>query len=204
MFGFREYNGEQLSGYSNLIFETSALHKDHKINIGTSFIYDDYTQNLDSLNLNRIEKAPGVFFQHTFSLMENLNLISGIRADFHNIHGTFYTPCFHIRYSLDESTTLRASAGKGFRSSDMIAENISLLASSRNFLFEEKLKMEEAWNYGINITKHINIFGRDLSLNAEFYRTDFNNSIVADTDQDVTKVFVHNQKGESFSNSFQV
>ena len=204
MFGFREYNGKQLSSYSNLIFETSALHKDHKINIGASFIYDDYTQNLDSLILNRIEKVPGIFFQHTFSILDNLNIISGVRADFHNIQGTFYTPRFHIRYSLDENTTIRASAGKGFRNSDVIAENISLLASSRNFLIEEKLKMEEAWNYGINITKYITIFGRDLSLNAEFYRTDFTNSIVADTDQDVTKVFVHNQKGESFSNSFQV
>lgn len=204
MFGLRKYNGKQLSGYSNLIFETSALHKDHKINMGASFVYDNYTQNLDLLNLDRVERVPGLFFQHTFSLTESINLISGIRADFHNIHGTFYTPRFHVKYSLDKNMSIRASAGKGFRSSDVISENTSLLASSRNFLFEEKLKMEEAWNYGISITKYISIANRDLTLKAEFYRTDFINSIIADTDKDVTKVFIHNQKGESFSSSFQV
>ena len=81
-------------------------------------------------------------------------MITGLRVDFHNLYGTLFTPRFHFRYKINESTTLRISAGKGYKSANVIAENISLLASSRELIFEETLDIEEAWNYGIIFTQY--------------------------------------------------
>ncbi len=46
-------------------------------------------------------------------------------------------------------------------------------------------KIEEAWNYGLNLTKYVEIAGRQMVLNAEFYRTDFSNQLVVDMDRDI-------------------
>ncbi len=48
------------------------------------------------------------------------------------------------------------------------------------------LDMEEAWNYGINVNRKIDILGRTLNINAEYYRTDFNKQVIIDLDTDPT------------------
>jgi len=49
------------------------------------------------------------------------------------LYGTFFTPRLHVKYGIDENTTLRISGGKGFRSVNLLAENMNYLASSRQF-----------------------------------------------------------------------
>lgn len=110
----------------------------------------------------------------------------------------------HVKYNLTESLTLRSSAGKGYRSANVIAENSSLLASSRALVFQSGLQQEEAWNYGINLTKIFIIAERELNLNVEFYRTDFINQVIIDRDRSVSEVHIYNLDGQSFSNSYQV
>jgi len=43
-----------------------------------------------------------------------------------------------------------------------------------------------------------------ISLNAEYYRTDFINQAIIDRDQDISKIIIYNLDGKSYSNSFQV
>jgi hypothetical protein len=52
----------------------------------------------------------------------------------------------HLRYVISEHLTLRASAGKGYRSGNVLAENSFLLASSRSIDIPDNLDIEEAWN----------------------------------------------------------
>ena len=74
-----------------------------------------------------------------------LTVMPGVRWDHSSEYGSFVTPRLHVKYSPSEHVTLRASAGKGYRSSHAIAENVSLLASGKTFIANEKLKQEEAW-----------------------------------------------------------
>ncbi len=46
--------------------------------------------------------------------------------------------------------------------------------------------------------------GKDLSINLEFYRTEFSNQVVIDRDRNSSEVFIYNLKGKSYSNSFQI
>jgi outer membrane receptor for ferrienterochelin and colicin len=203
-FGLNNYSGREQTYYGNLIFQSVLGSTRHKYTTGVSYLYDEFREKLNGIPMDRVENVPGVFFQYTYSNDRNLTFLAGMRADFHNIYGTFYTPRLHLKYNFTESLILRTSAGKGYRAANVIAENSSLLASSRTIIIGDDLDQEEAWNYGINLTKIFTIAQRELNVNLEFYRTDFVNQVIIDRDISVSEVHIYNLNGESFSNSYQV
>ena len=109
-----------------------------------------------------------------------------------------------MRFNTHHDLTIRASAGKGYRSPNVLAENATMFASARVLRFIEAPKMEEAWNYGINLTKTFHLGWRELTLAADFYRTDFVNQIVLDRDADAHQIRIYNLDGKSYSNSAQI
>ncbi len=159
--------------------------------------YRDTTYNMD-----RKEIVPGAYLEYNWTPVENLTLIGGIRIDHHNKYGTFYTPRFHARYKMHEKTAIRASAGKGYRTANLFAENFSIMASQRIINIEDNLKQDEAWNYGINLTHDFKLFSRDAQVDLEAYRTDFINQVIADLDSLPSEVFFYNLDGRSFANSY--
>lgn len=204
-FGLTDYSGRENTYYANLILQSDLGSCKHKYSTGLSYTYDDFKQKLNDSTFNRKESVPGAFFQYTYSDNDKLTILLGVRADFHNLWGTFFTPRAHAKYNLFENTILRASAGKGYRTTNIIAENSFLLASSRKFFVQNGLsEKEEAWNYGINLTQIIDIASKELNINLEFYRTDFVNQVVIDRDQSASEVHIYNLDGKSFSNSYQI
>lgn len=203
IYGLNLYNGTQKSGYANIIYEDILFNEHHKINLGGSYSYDQFDENLNDSAFARTEKVPGIFGQYTFNIEERMTLIVGTRVDFNSIYGTLITPRIHIRYAPSHHTVIRASVGKGYRSPSTIAENLSVLASSRK-IFTETTEIENAWNYGINITQYIDILGKELTINAEAYRTEFINQIVVDLDASAGEVRFYNLTGKSYSNNYQI
>ncbi len=203
-FGLKTYDARQKSYYLNALYQSFIKDTRHSFTTGLSFVYDAYHENLNDSIFQRREIVPGAFFQYTFSNGETFNFIAGLRADRHNEYGFFVTPRLHLRYNIDEQTTLRASVGKGFRSPNVIAENTSLLASSRRIVFVTKPRMEEAWNTGVNLSRHFEIRNRELSLSFDAYRTSFVNQMIIDRDSDINETKIYNLDGVSFSNSLQI
>ncbi len=203
-FGPTMYNGMQQSLYSNLVFITYLGRTNHTVKTGLSFAYDYYNESLNDISLNRTETIPGAYLEYTYKWLDALTLMAGARVDNHNLHGNLFTPRLHVRYQPFEQLNIRASAGKGYRTANIIAENMYLLANSRNMVFVEEIGIEEAWNYGINITQRYELMGRELVINTDFYRTQFNNQLVVDMDQDPNNVYFYNLDGDSYSNSLQV
>jgi len=203
-FGKRSYDGNQKAYYSNLLFQWNPGLTRHTMDIGLSYKYDLYDENLDDLQFGRKESVPGVFAQYTYTDSSKMTLIAGVRTDLHNIYGTLFTPRLHLRYVISPAFTLRASAGKGFRTSNVLAENAYLLASSREMIIPDDLDIEEAWNTGISLTASVPLAGRTLRLAGEYYHTRFLNQIIIDMDSDADLVKFYNLDGESWSNVFQV
>lgn len=203
-FGLNDYDANQLSYYANALFQSYIGNTQHSYTTGASFIYDKYEEQLNDSLFARTEVVPGVFFQYSYSDGEKVNIIAGVRADHHNEYGVFVTPRLHLRYNFNEHTILRATAGKGFRSPNVLAENTSLLASSRRLVFVNTPRMEEAWNFGLNLSKHFDIGNRELTVNIDGYRTSFVNQVIIDRDSDIDLISIYNLNGKSFSNSFQV
>jgi outer membrane receptor for ferrienterochelin and colicin len=133
-----------------------------------------------------------------------MTIVAGIRTDYHNLWGTLITPRVHLRYVIVPNLTMRASAGKGFRSRDIYAENSYLLASNRDMIIDDDLKVEEANNYGISFSANIPVSEKIITFAAEVYHTNFINQVVIDLDADVHEVRFYNLAGTSYSNVLQL
>ncbi len=204
LFGLRQYNAEQNSFYSNLLFEAKTKDEVHSVTLGGSYVFDQYKEEFDSLNYFRKESRPGLFAEYNFSPTYQISIVPGARVDFHNLYGTFFTPRLHIKYSIDDNTILRMSGGKGYRSVNLLADNLNYLASSREFVVVNQPTYEEGWNYGLNLTRYFSINNRDLRVTADFYRTDFIKQTVVDIDSDIRQVRFYDLSGVSYSNNYQV
>jgi len=203
-FGNTLYDATEHNYYTNLMFQTYLVNTEHTITAGLSYMYDNYNEALNDTLMKRIESVPGVFAEYAYTIPEKLTLMVGVRGDYHNTEGFFVTPRLHVRYAFSEHSILRASAGKGYRTADVIAENLSLLASSRQFVFKEKLQMENAWNYGLSYTQYVDILGREMSVTLEGYRTDFINQVIVDKEHTASPIMVYNLDGKSYANTVQV
>lgn len=209
-FGLRTYDAEQESLYANLLFQGLLGTTTHQYKAGASLRYDDYRETLDAQVFDRREITPGIFVEYTYSWLDRFNLVAGLRADHHNLFGLFLTPRLHLRYAIAEKTVVRLSGGRGQRTANILADNIGLLASSRQLLIEgddsEKpygLDAEVAWNYGLSLVQKLELNSREATLSLDFFRTDFENQIVVDLDADPQQARFYNLEGESFSNSVQ-
>ena len=108
---------------------------------------------------------------------------------------------------MNDYVLFRFSAGRGYRSPNIIAETIGIMASSRKFHLEDvdDLDMEEAWNYGANLTFYIPIWsGRKATLSADYFHTEFKKQVVVDTERDRHSVYFYNLKGKSYADALQI
>ncbi len=205
LFGRSAYDARQLGFYGNAIFQSQIRNPAHTYNAGLSLMADDYRETYGDTTFNRTETVPGIFAQYTYNPSDKLSLIAGIRADHHSLYGTLITPRIHFKINIFEHTVLRGSAGKGYRSASILAENTGMLVSARQLIFREDFRIEEAVNYGINLTQTISLGGkREMTISADYYRTDFVNQLILDLDQSFDRIVVYNLDGESYSNSFQL
>jgi outer membrane receptor for ferrienterochelin and colicin len=205
-YGLRNYDAEQKYFYANLLYQSYIGNLKHKYTAGLSYIYDDFQDYLsgDNLGTNRTEKVAGVYAEYSWLPNDNITLQTGLRYDDHNIYGGFVTPRLHFRYQFAPKTTTRLAVGSGRRTSNPIAENSFLLASSRSIEITEELKQEKAWNFGLSLTQYFDLFGRGFTLSADFYHTVFDNQIITDLDNSVDRVRFYNLDGKSWANNYQV
>ncbi|MCU0365365.1 MAG: TonB-dependent receptor, partial [Ignavibacteriaceae bacterium] len=204
LFGYREYNSYLRSFYTNLLFETKTKDEIHAVTLGGSYVFDQYDEKFNGIDYFRKESRPGVFAEYNFSPSNRIAIVPGARVDFHNLYGTLFTPRIHIKYGLDDNTTFRLSAGKGYRSVNLLAENLNYLASSREFVVINNPTYEEGWNYGFNLTRYFSISNRELRITADYYRTDFIKQTVVDIDSDVRQLRFYDLDGRSYSNNYQI
>lgn len=221
-YGLNNFDAQQNSFYANFLFATSlqghtAEHSDgedvssdeepikwHKITSGVSLQYDNYFHTLNGTNAVVNEYIPGIFAEYSFLGLTDLVLTGGIRADYHNVYGTFITPRFHAKYSPDDLFTLRLSVGRGSRTPYAIAENSFVLASSREIIMLEDILREEATTYGASFTKEFDFAGMYFTFNTDYFHTQFDNQLIVDMDRNSQSIYFYNLDGESYSHSLQV
>lgn len=204
-FGLKDYNANQLSYYANLLFDSYIVTTNHKYSVGASFSYDRFNEKFIDSTMNHSERVGGVFAEYVFSDDHHWTVIGGFRADYNSYYQRMlYTPRLHVRFRTDNELALRLSAGKGYRSPNVLAENSTILASSRQIVFVNAQKMEEAWNFGINLSKHFDVGEKEIQLLVDAYRTDFLNQIVIDRDADAHQILIYNLDGKSYSNCAQI
>lgn len=208
-YGLNQYDIDHSSFYTNLIFNSIIGSTQHKFKTGVSVTYDDYDEVVNSDVYQRTDTSIGTFFEYTFDNLEGLSFVAGLRADSHNNLGNFLTPRFHLRYSLWDKASFRASFGRGKRGSNIFAENQQLFASSRQITINGSngnyygLNPEKAWNYGLSFIQKLYLWDRVMDFSIDFYRTQFTDQVIVDW-ENPRAVSFYNLDGKSFSNSLQI
>lgn len=239
-FGLTHYDVLQKNGYAQLMFETDLTER-HNLSVGLSVNHDyykthgyeytraaglnepfyadvpgvDFSKHYDVHTLEQ-ETTSGAYAQYTYKAGEVFTLMAGLRADYTDLYRRwFVTPRLHLKYSPNDVFTLRASAGKGYRTPHAVAENTPLLITGRsisgdygkNYIPDQ----EEAWNYGLSASLAIPVGDETLAVNAEYYYTDFLHQLVidhadlyGDRETSPLQLCFYNLDGQSFSHTFQV
>lgn len=203
-FGMKQYSGIQKSVNTNLITLKGWNENKHELKFGASFNYDNYDEMYNDSAFAREEIIPGTFVEYTFRIEQKFSAVAGFRTDYNTKYGWFYTPRLHLKYNPSESTVLRLTGGRGYRTSNIFAESSTLMASARKVNILESLNPEVSWNYGFSASHQFKVFGKPASVYASYYRTDFENQIIIDLDADAQTANVYNLKGSSYSNALQV
>ena len=207
------YDLTQKNLYASLLFENDFTPM-HNISAGISLNQDSYDGThsyITSVGGDQQRKrymketTPGAYTQYTFNLNDKFIAMAGLRMDHTNIyHRTFVTPRAHLKWTANDHISLRASAGKGYRTVFPMAENLFLLSSGRDLSVTDTPEQEEAWNYGVSATFDIPLFKKNLQVNAEYYYTDFLHQVVVDYDSDPGAIRIDNLQGDSYSHTFQI
>lgn len=209
------YEVNQKNGYAQLMYETDFT-PEHNLSVGASLNHDSYSQALrlgnplqgqvDNLYGLPHETTAGVYAQYTYRLGNQITVMPGLRWDCSTEHGSFCTPRIHLKYTPWDCLTLRASAGKGYRSAHPLAENVSLLASGKTFMASDRIQQEEAWNTGISASLHFPLAGRDLEVNMDYYYTHFIHQLIINPDGagGENSFSFENLSGKSFTHAAQI
>jgi outer membrane receptor for ferrienterochelin and colicins len=216
-FGFNVHNANEESAYANLIYQSIISNTSHKFKTGLSFLHDRYIEtlginsNTNQNDFSRTEQVNGAFFEYSYDDLKKFSVVAGLRADYHNLFGIYWTPRLHAKYNLTEATVLRASFGRGWRLANIIAENSAFLASSRSVALSNRqtnnaygFRPDDAWNYGLTLQQDFSLDYRPGNISVDYFFTDFANQVVMDWDRNAQEINFFGLTGKSFSHSLQV
>ncbi|MDF2452145.1 MAG: TonB-dependent receptor plug protein [Bacteroidota bacterium] len=211
VYGLNTYTGLQKTFYANYIFQGIIKTTDNTYKLGASFMNDQVDETYRFFKFKRDERVGGAFAEFAHNQGEKFNVVAGLRADYHNYYGLFFTPRLHMRYALKgNKTVFRISGGRALKTANILAENTPLMATSRDWIITPSdlnmpygLKPETGWNYGFNFTQKMKLNYKDAYVTIDLYRTDFTQQVVVDVDNNTQQVLFYNLDGPSYSNTAQ-
>lgn len=161
-------------------------------------------------DMDRDENEVGAYAEYTYSIRDKFSLVAGVRGDYNTFYEKWYlTPRGQVRWNITPTTTFRASAGLGYRSTNVITDNIGILATGRRIVLPEDFRhfdrMEKALTVGGSLTQTFDLIRPDAAtLSFDYFRTQFYNSVIADQERDAQNIYIYNTDGRSYTDTFQI
>ena len=226
-FGLNTYEGNQNAVALNLMYNHYFTRRSSLI-VGVQAHLDYFRERLvnptpwipgtttGDYDFDRDEEEAGAYAEYTYTIKDKLSVVAGIRGDYNAYYDRFFaTPRGHLKWNITPSTTLRASAGLGYRSTNVITDNIGVLATGRKIVFlgsepgavdfKRFDRMEKALTVGGSLMQTFSLAGSDnATLSFDYFRTQFYNSVVADQEYDPEAIVFYNTDGRSFTDTYQV
>lgn len=204
------FTGQENDFYFNVIFQDIIKTTDHQYKIGATYKFQNMDERFDQ-QYRRREQIPGIFGEYTYLFLDQLSVVTGMRVDFHNLYGTFFTPRLHVRYAPFKHHTFRFNVGKAYRTPNLFADHLGLMASNRMWAMQQDdadlpyagIKQEESINAGLSYAYSFEWDYRPGAFRAEYFYTTFQNQLVKDWDASVRQINFYNLSGESFVHNLQ-
>jgi hypothetical protein len=212
-FGFRWYDGRQWSSNANVFYQNKLGETPHKFRMGFNVLSDQYEEYYIGSPFLRNETAAGGFFEFT-GVKGKSTVVAGLRGDYNTLWGAIVTPRLHYKLQWTDDFSVRISGGRGQRTANIIAENLSYLVSQRQMLLPGNftgeiskaydLKPEIAWNGGTSLVQKLKIGSREGTLALDAYYTWFERQVMVDLDSDARKVSFYTVEGKTSAASVQL
>ncbi|MDE7305667.1 MAG: TonB-dependent receptor [Alistipes sp.] len=226
-FGLNDYDGNENTLSANLMYAHYFTYRS-SLNVGVQGHFSRMDESLLNrtpwiagdpgarYDLDRTENEAGAYAEYTYTIKDKFSVVAGVRGDYNGYYDKFYfTPRGHVKWNITPTTTLRASAGLGYRSTNVITDNIGMLATGRRIVmpdYREKVcsgrafdRMEEALTLGGSLTQTFSVLGQDnMTLSFDYFRTQFYNSVVADQEYDPQTIRIYDTHGRSYTDTYQV
>jgi outer membrane receptor for ferrienterochelin and colicins len=201
-YGTVKYYANQQVAFAQLRWDKSI--GNHNLLMGLPLrytYYDDNTPATQKPGKNNPTHAylPGIFLQDEWEINNHFTTLMGLRYDYHNEHGSIFTPRLSFKYSPDANNTLRLSFGNGYRVVNLFTEDHAALTGARTVVISEALKPEQSWNTNINYTKFIKHKAGFIGIDASAFYTYFTNKIIGDFLADPNKIIYANLNGYAIS-----
>ena len=151
---------------------------------------------------------PGIFAEYTYNIEDKFSLVVGVRGDYYYKPKPqmLLTPRSHIKWNITKRTTLRASAGMGYRRQNLVTDNVWMMTTSRNIEYGNLTNdMEIAATFGGSLSQTFPLAGDDqATISFDYFRTQFFNSMVFDQETNNNSILIYNTSGKSYTDNFQV
>lgn len=219
-FGLNNYNGTDLAVMFNAMYNHYFTPTSSLI-VGVSGNYQTVTEQLANntpwlssslnYNLNRNDNEVGIYGEYTYKYGEKFSLIAGIRGDYNQYYNNYFaTPRGQIKWSITPTTTLRGSGGIGYKTTNVITDNIGILATGREIVFDNGTssafnRQEQAYTVGGSLTQQFKILKpRDATISFDYFRTQFMHQVIVDQEMSSTAIHIYDSNEESYTNTIQV
>ena len=226
-FGLNTYEGNQNAAALNLMYNHYFTYRSSLI-VGVQGHLDYYREKLlnptpwiaansvRNYDFDRNEREAGAYAEYTYAIKDKFSIVAGLRGDYNHYYDRFFlTPRGHLKWNITPSTTLRASGGLGYRSTNVITDNIGVLATGRaitfldnesgKFDFRKFDRMEKALTVGGSLTQTFGLVNPgDATLSFDYFRTQFYNSVVADQEMYADRIVFYDTDGRSYTDTYQI
>lgn len=226
-FGLNDYAGSEnvvtmnlaynhhFSPRSSAILGVQAFHS--SINEGLINRTPWIDSEVKNYRLDREEQEVGTYFEYTYSIKDKLSIVAGLRGDYNTFYDRlFATPRGHLRWNITPLTTLRLSAGLGYRSTNLFTDNIGMMTTGRRIVFEDGRtasstwfdefdRMEKALTLGGSLTQIFSLAGTEnATLSIDYFRTEFSHAVVVDQEWNPALINIYTSDGRSYTDTYQI
>ncbi len=162
------------------------------------------------MTMDRSEDEFGAYAEYTYTLGDRLSVVAGVRGDYSTFYRCgYFTPRGQVKWNVTPTTTLRASAGMGYRSTNVVTDHIGILATGRRIVMPADFgafdRMERAVTAGGSLTQTFDLIRSEAAtLSFDYFRTQFFNSVVADQERDAEHIYIYATHGRSRTDSYQL
>lgn len=200
-FGSHHLMANESNAHFIWLMNYTFIDERHKISTGPKLVWSQAEESMNGNKISYNEKIASLFIEHNFknqlSDAPTLNTTIGLHADWIAGGKPMWSPRASLRYLLSKDWTIRASIGRGFRFVRLYAENLNLLATSKQWNLLNPPTVETSWNSGMNLVGTTFLNGREIQINADAYYTWFQTQMVIDLDQNAQQIFIYPLNGKS-------
>ena len=219
-FGLNDYAGRQNSVSVQAMYNHYFTYRS-SLNVGVQARLDYIRESLlnrtpwidgrtrADYDWDRNEEEVGAYAEYTYAVRDRFSVVAGLRGDYNAFYDRFFlTPRGHVKWNITPSTTLRASAGLGYRSTNVLTDNIGMLATGRAIVVPELGdldRLEQALTVGGSLTQTFGLVEPgDATLSFDYFRTQFFHAVVVDQEYDSETIRVYGSSGPSWTDTYQI